>query len=101
MLHCGGTGVELMDIQATMQVKVWDSWTRLVHWSIVVLILLSYWSIQTGRTQTHYLSGYTVLRLVFVRIAWGLVGSDTARFRRFLRSPLAAFERLREFHRRE
>jgi cytochrome b len=90
-----------MDMQATARVKVWDGWVRLVHWSIVVLMAVSYWSIQAGKMQIHYWSGYTVLTLVLFRIAWGLVGSDTARFGRFLRSPLAALDHLRHFPRRE
>jgi cytochrome b len=79
------------------QVKVWDGWIRLVHWSIVLLIGLSYASIQNGWMKTHYWSGYAVLTLVLFRIAWGFVGSDTARFFRFLKSPLAAFHHLRDF----
>ncbi len=82
-------------------VKVWDPWIRLVHWSIVILIGVSYFSIQAGNMRLHFLSGYAVLALVLFRIAWGLVGSDTARFRRFLRSPLAALEHLRHFTRAE
>jgi len=90
-----------MDMQASTRVTVWDGWVRLVHWSIVVLMIVSYWSIQTGRMQIHYWSGYTVLTLVLFRIGWGFLGSDTARFGRFLRSPLAALEHLRHFPRRE
>jgi cytochrome b len=82
-------------------VKVWDGWIRLVHWSIVALLGVSYASIQAGNMRLHYLSGYTVLTLVLFRIAWGLVGSDTARFSRFLRSPLAALRHLGEFGRPE
>jgi cytochrome b len=83
------------------QVKVWDGWIRLVHWSIVVLLGLSWWSINAGQMRIHYLSGYTVLTLVLFRIAWGLIGSETARFSHFLRSPLAALRHLRGFRRRE
>ncbi len=90
-----------MEGQPIRQVKVWDGWVRLVHWSIVLLLGLSWWSIQTGRMQLHYLSGYTILALVLFRIGWGFVGSDTARFSQFLRSPLAALRHLREFRRRE
>lgn len=82
---------------AMRQVKVWDGWIRLVHWSIILLIGISYASIQNGWMRTHYWSGYAVLTLVLFRIAWGLVGSDTARFLRFLQSPLAAFRHLRDF----
>ncbi len=38
----------------------------------------------------HVWIGYTILTLLLFRIVWGLIGSDTARFVRFLRSPLAA-----------
>jgi cytochrome b len=78
-------------------VKVWDPWIRLVHWSIVVLIGVSYFSIEAGNMRLHMLSGYAVLTLLLFRIAWGFVGSDTARFRRFLKSPLAAWTHLAAF----
>ncbi|MBX9700970.1 MAG: cytochrome b/b6 domain-containing protein [Acetobacteraceae bacterium] len=81
-------------------VTVWDPWVRLVHWLIVVLLVVSYLSIQAGNMRLHYLSGYAVMALVLFRIAWGLIGSDTARFSRFLRSPLEALRHLREFPQR-
>jgi cytochrome b len=83
------------------RVKVWDGWIRLFHWSIVVLIAVSFVSMRTGNVQVHYLSGYTVLTLLLFRIAWGVLGSDTARFTRFLRSPLAALRHLGGFRLRE
>ena len=90
-----------MDDHRLVKVRVWDGWVRLVHWSIVLLIGLSWWSIETGRMRVHYLSGYAVLTLVLFRIAWGFVGSDTARFGRFLRSPVAALRHLAHFRRPE
>src|SRR3712207_997570 len=83
------------------QVKVWDGWIRLVHWSVVSLIAVSWVSIKTGNAEVHYLSGYAVLTLLLFRVAWGVAGSDTARFARFLRSPAAAFRHLAHFRRRE
>ena len=77
------------------RMTVWDGWIRLVHWSVVVLLGVSYASIQAGWMKTHYASGYAVLALVLFRLAWGLVGSDTARFGRFLKSPVAALAHLR------
>ncbi|WP_431267766.1 cytochrome b/b6 domain-containing protein [Dankookia sp. P2] len=67
----------------------------------MALIGLSWWSIETGRMRIHYLSGYAVLTLVLFRIGWGFVGSDTARFGRFLRSPAAALRHLWHFRRPE
>ena len=90
-----------MDGERLVQVKVWDGWVRLVHWAIVLLLALSLWSIETGRMRLHYLSGYGVLTLVLFRIAWGFLGSDTARFARFLRSPIEALRHLAHFRRPE
>lgn len=83
------------------RVKVWDPWIRLVHWGIVSLIGISWVSIKTGNAEVHYLSGYAVLTLLLFRLAWGVAGSDTARFARFLRSPVAALRHLSQFRRRE
>jgi cytochrome b len=44
-------------------------------------------------------SGYAILALLLFRIAWGFVGSDTARFSVFVRSPAAAIDYLRDLGR--
>ena len=87
--------------QQMVTVKVWDGWVRLFHWSIVLLFAVSVISAKTGRMGWHMLSGYAALALLLFRIGWGFAGSDTARFSRFLRSPIAAFRHLRHLHRRE
>lgn len=43
----------------------------------------------------HALFGYAVLALLLFRLAWGLVGSETARFSAFVRRPRAALDHLR------
>ncbi len=83
------------------RVKVWDAWIRLVHWGIVSLVVISWAAMETGNVEAHYVSGYAVLTLLLFRLAWGVAGSDTARFARFLRSPAAAFRHLAHFRRRE
>jgi cytochrome b len=80
--------------------RVWDAPTRLFHWAIV-LLGFSYISIQKDWLQLHFLSGYTILTLLLFRLLWGLVGSETARFRNFLRSPLEGFRHLAHFPKRE
>ena len=49
----------------------------------------------------HVRIGYTTLTLLLFRIVWGFVGSETARFSRFLGSPVAAFRHLAHLRRRE
>jgi cytochrome b len=91
-----------------LSMRVWDAPTRLFHWAIVLLVAVSYFSIKYASganierlTNLHKLSGYAMLSLLLFRVAWGFVGSETARFGQFLRSPLAGLRHLRHFARRE
>ena len=84
-----------------MPVRVWDLPTRLFHWAIVLLVGFSWLSQELEWMDWHKLSGYTILTLLLFRLAWGFVGSETARFRQFLASPLAALRHLSHLARRE
>ena len=85
----------------SLLMRVWDAPTRLFHWAIVLLMAFSYFSIQREWTQLHFLSGYTVLALLLFRLVWGFIGSETSRFRQFLRSPVAALQHIVHFGKRE
>ena len=72
-------------------VNVWDLPTRLFHWTLVVLMIIQWWSAENSDTMDwHLRGGYVVLTLVLFRLIWGFMGSDTARFSDFLRGPGAA-----------
>lgn len=77
-------------------IKVWDIPTRLFHWLLVALIIFSVVSAKLGGNWTvwHMRSGYAILALILFRILWGFVGSDTARFAHFVRSPAAVLRYL-------
>jgi cytochrome b len=81
------------------KMRVWDLPVRLFHWALVVLILVSYFTARAGGDWMtfHFWSGYAILTLLLFRIAWGFVGSTTARFSNFVKGPAAAFAHLREF----
>jgi cytochrome b len=66
---------------------VWDIPVRGIHWLLAVLIPFSWWSATHDHLPWHRLSGYTILGLLVFRLAWGFVGSPTARFAQFLRGP--------------
>lgn len=85
----------------SLPMRVWDAPTRLFHWAIVLLIAFSYVSIQKDWIQLHFYSGYAVLTLLLFRLAWGFVGSETSRFRTFLRSPVEGLRHLAQFGKRE
>jgi cytochrome b len=87
--------------QTYVQVRVWDVPTRLFHWAIVVLVGFSWVCAERGWMDWHLLSGYTIFALLLFRLAWGFLGSDTARFTRFLASPFAAVRHLAHLTRRE
>jgi cytochrome b len=78
---------------------VWDLPTRLFHWTLVVLVGLSWWSAENDQQELHLYLGYGVLSLLLFRIGWGLAGSSTARFSSFVRGPGAVVRYVRNrFH---
>ena len=80
------------------RIRVWDLPTRIFHWTLAALVVFSF---TTGRIggdwmDWHLKSGYAILSLLGFRIAWGFVGSETARFARFVRGPRTALAYARE-----
>lgn len=81
--------------------RVWDAPTRLFHWAVVLLVIASYATAKAGWMKWHFLSGYAMLTLLLFRLVWGFIGSDTSRFARFLRSPVAGLRHIARFGQRE
>lgn len=86
---------------ALRPVKIWDLPTRVFHWSLVLLVLASWFTDQMGWARLHFLSGYAMVGLLIFRLIWGFLGSETSRFVQFLRSPAGAFRHLRQVLARE
>lgn len=80
----------------TDHVRIWDSATRLVHWSMVVLVGISWWTAENGELEYHRYSGYALLGLLVFRLYWGFAGSSTARFAEFVRGPRAIWAYLKQ-----
>ncbi|MEM7043668.1 MAG: cytochrome b/b6 domain-containing protein [Pseudomonadota bacterium] len=76
-------------------VKVWDIYIRLFHWSLVILVATSMISVRFSEMDIHVASGLLVLGLLVFRLLWGLFGSTTAQFHRFVRGPRAILAYLR------
>lgn len=70
-----------------MRIKVWDLPVRLCHWLLVVAVAGAYISINLNEVEWHERFGFSAATLVIFRVLWGLVGSDTARFARFVPGP--------------
>jgi cytochrome b len=82
-------------------VVVWDLPTRLFHWLTVVLVAAAYVTWRLNWMDWHVWAGEALLALVLFRVAWGFLGSESARFAGFLASPAAAARHLAHALRRE
>ena len=77
------------------QVKVWDPFVRIFHWTLVVGFAVAYLT-EDDLLSVHVWAGYAVGLLVAARIVWGVVGSPHARFSDFVYAPSTAFGYVRD-----
>jgi cytochrome b len=78
------------------EVAAWDLPVRLFHWTLVAFIASAWVSYEFAEDigdsglVWHRWNGLAILTLTVWRVLWGFAGSPTARFRSFVRSPMAA-----------
>ena len=77
-----------MEPAGPVPVKVWDPLVRIAHWTLVASVALAWFS-RTGGHLWHQLFGYTALVTVAIRVLWGFIGPDHARFASFVCSAQA------------
>lgn len=87
--------------QLYLPMRIWDLPTRLFHWVLAVMILAAWFTAWRDMMVLHVTCGLTVMTLLLFRLIWGFVGSDTARFSHFVKSPMAAVRHLLRLWRRE
>lgn len=73
----------------------WDPLVRLTHWVIAAAVLLN-GLILEGGSLIHIWLGYTALALLLLRLVWGFIGPEEARFASFLPSLKTGREHLRD-----
>jgi cytochrome b len=64
------------------QAKVWDGFVRLAHWLLVAGFFIAYFTEDDALT-VHVWAGYLVGLILLLRVAWGFVGPEYARFSSF------------------
>ncbi len=77
------------------QVRVWDPFVRIFHWTLVLAFSVSY-IVEDHYLNVHVWAGYIVLALITARILWGFVGSAHARFSDFVYRPSTIFTYLKD-----
>ncbi len=87
--------------RALRTIVIWDAPTRFFHWLAAMLVAAAYATWRFDLMDWHLRVGYALLALVLFRVMWGFVGSETARFARFVATPRAALTHLRHVFRRE
>jgi len=67
---------------------IWDLPIRIFHWSIVILIVFSWYCIEIeDDLENHFLSGYCILALLLFRLIWGFFGTRHVKFKHMLYKP--------------
>ncbi|MGB1092045.1 MAG: cytochrome b/b6 domain-containing protein [Oceanobacter sp.] len=72
--------------------KVWDSYIRFYHWLQVGLIIGCWWTAEEGYMEWHLTLAAGLIGLWVSRIIWGFIGSETARFSKFVKGPASVFQ---------
>jgi cytochrome b len=90
VLEAGGAMPPAMSVDArnttALMVRVWDPFVRTFHWSLVGLFILAF--VTGDETEwLHLAAGYAIAVLILLRIIWGFVGPQHARFSDFVRTP--------------
>jgi len=85
----------MAEANPTETVRVWDPLIRIGHWVLVVAFATAY--LTEGEPEwLHTWAGYAIAVTVLIRLIWGLVGPERARFSEFLAGPGRVYAYLRD-----
>jgi cytochrome b len=73
-------------------VPVWDVFVRVFHWSLAAAVFIDW--LTDEPLWMHSWLGYLAATLVLLRVVWGFIGPENARFRSFVRGPGQVYDYL-------
>ena len=84
-------------VSPRVRIRLWDLPTRLFHWSLVAVLVVSVVSGEVGGDwmRVHGIAGLAVIGLLAFRLSWGVIGATHARFIHFVPTPTAVVAYLR------
>ncbi len=74
------------------EVRVWDPFVRVFHWLLAAAVLIDWFT--DDPLWLHTWLGYLAAILVVLRVIWGFIGTEQARFVSFVRGPRLVFDYL-------
>ena len=80
-----------MELQANQQTKVWDPLVRIIHWLLVLTFVIEF-ATEDDLLTLHVWAGYLMGAAIIVRVLWGFIGTQHARFTDFVATPREAFQ---------
>jgi len=84
-----------MSVPNSTEVRVWDPFIRVAHWTIAIAFFVAYLT-EDNLMTVHVWAGYAIGLLVLLRVIWGFAGPRHARFADFVCGPIAALAYLRD-----
>jgi len=76
-------------------VRVWDIFVRVSHWAVALGFFVAFLT-EDDLLDLHVWAGYLVGALVVLRILWGFLGTEHARFTDFIYGPRQVIAYLRD-----